>query len=135
MLDAAFELQKAVFGELAADVALTGALGGAKLYDLAPARTAYPYVTFGPASAHDWSTDTEEGSEHFFTVNVWSNGKGRREALQLMDRIDTLLKGSSLPVAGHQLVNLRREGSEIRFDEDLIAYHGLMRFRAVIEPV
>ncbi|MFC5583970.1 DUF3168 domain-containing protein [Nitratireductor kimnyeongensis] len=135
MLAAAFELQKAVFGTLAADTGLTGALGGEKFYDLAPARTAYPYATFGPASTHDWSTDTEQGSEHFFTINVWANGKGRREALQLMDRIDQALMTTPLSVAGHHLVNLRREGSEIHFDEDLNAYHGLMRFRAMIEPV
>ncbi|WP_367715368.1 DUF3168 domain-containing protein [Nitratireductor sp. GISD-1A_MAKvit] len=135
MFDAALELQGAVFGLLAADETLTTALGGQKLHDLAPARTAYPYVTFGPLSTHDWSTDTEVGSEHFFTINVWSGARGRREVLLLMERVDAVL-GTTLPaLAGHALVSLRREGSEVRFNEDLAAYHGLMRFRALTEPV
>lgn len=134
MTDAALELQKAVFGALAANAALVSALGGRKLHDLVPARTAYPYVTFGPANTHDWSTDTEEGDEHFFTINVWSNGRGRSEVLQLMGLVETALAALPAAITPYVLVNLRRESREIRFDEDLAAYHGLMRFRAVTEP-
>ncbi|MCR4265354.1 DUF3168 domain-containing protein [Nitratireductor sp. ZSWI3] len=131
---ATLELQRAVFAALAADTALIAALGGPKIHDLTPVRTAYPYITFGPASMHDWSTDSDDGSEHFFTLNVWSNAKkAKAEALLLMERVDEVLHDAALALDGFRLVNLRREAFEIRFDEDLGVHHGLMRFRAVIE--
>ncbi len=133
-MQAALELQKALLSALAGNASLVGALGGAKFHDLTPMRTAYPYVTFGPSSIHDWSTDTEQGSEHFFTLNVWSAAKGKAEALGLMEAVGKALAGIVPAMNGFSLVNLRQESAEIRFDDDLGAHHGLMRFRAVIEP-
>ena len=46
-----------------------------------------------------------------------------------------VLHDQSLPLDGHALVNLRLEYSEIRFDDDQSVYHGLLRFRAVTEPM
>jgi hypothetical protein len=40
-----------------------------------------------------------------------------------------------LPLDGHALVSLRLEFSEVRFDDDLSVYHGLLRLRAVTEQV
>lgn len=132
---AAFELQKAVFATLSADAGLVGALGGARLHDLAPAHTPYPYVTFGPASTFDWSTGTEQGSEHFFTLHIWSNARGRAEALDLMERIEARLSSAPPAPAGFRLINLRSEGAELRYDEDLSVHHGTLRWRAVMEPL
>lgn len=132
---AALELQRAVFAALAGDAALTAALGGAGFYDRTPARTPFPYLTFGPASIHDWSTDTEAGSEHLFTLDIWAGRTGKSEALALMERVDAVLHDAALTLkGGYRLVNLRRQSAEIRFDEDLSVHHGLMRFRAAIEP-
>ena len=132
---AALELQKAVLAALAGNAGLVAALGGPKFHDLTPGRVPYPYVSFGPASMHDWSTGTEDGSEHFLTLHVWSARKGKSEALGLMERIDETLHEAALDLAGYRLINLRRDGSEIRFDEDLAVHLGLVRYRAVVEPV
>src|SRR5690606_31296217 len=80
MTDAAADLQKALFAALAGDAALVSALGGAKVFDHAPAHVAFPYVTFGRTSVHDWSTDAERGAEHLVTLHVWSKARGRMEA-------------------------------------------------------
>jgi hypothetical protein len=45
------------------------------------------------------------------------------------------LHDAALTLDEHHLVNLRLEFSEARYDEDLSVYHGLLRFRAVTEPV
>ncbi|EKF40636.1 DUF3168 domain-containing protein [Nitratireductor indicus] len=133
-MQAALELQKAILSALSDHAPLVQALGGAKFHDLTPMRTAYPYVTFGPSSIHDWSTDTEQGSEHFFTLNIWSGAKGKAEALVLIEAVRKALVEMEPAMNGFNLVNLRQESAEIRFDDDLGAHHGLMRFRAVIEP-
>ncbi|WEX07734.1 DUF3168 domain-containing protein [Chelativorans sp. AA-79] len=133
MTAATLDLQEAVFAALKADSALVTALGGAKFHDVTPANLNFPYITFGRTSTYDWSTGTEEGSEHLFTLHVWSKQKGRREALALMERVRAALHEKDLALSGHDLVNLRLEFSDIRFDEDLAVFDGSMRFRAVVE--
>ena len=132
-MSSAVELQKAVFEALAGDAALA-ALVGTRIFDHAPANVSFPYVTFGRTSIYDWSTGTESGSEQLFTLHIWSKAKGKSETLEIMEIARARLDDAALGLAGHQLVNLRLEFSEARYDEDLSVYHGLLRFRAVTEP-
>ena len=132
---AAIELQKAVFAALASDAALVAALGGEpRIHDHAPASVPFPYLTFGRVSVHDWSTATEEGSEHVFTIHVWSKEKGKTQAAAIMEMVRALLHDAALTLPGHVLVNLRAEFGEIRFDDDHDVHHGTVQFRAVTEP-
>lgn len=134
MTSAAIELQKAVFAALSGNASLTAALGGSRIHDHAPANVAFPYITFGRTTVHDWSTGTEDGCEHIFTLHVWSKAKGKSQALEIMDIAGTALHDAELALDGHRLVNLRREFEEARYDDDLAVHHGLVRFRAVTEP-
>ena len=133
MTSAAFELQKAIFNALRDDTALTAALGGARIYDAAPADVPFPYITFGRTSIYDWSTATEDGTEHLVSLHFWSKGRGKKEALSLMEMAGERLGQGGFALDGHQLVNLTQDYAEVRFDEDLDLHHGLLRLRAVIE--
>jgi len=133
MASAAIELQKAIFAALQGDATLTGMLGGTKVYDHTKSDIAFPYVTFGRTSFYDWSTGTEIGTEHLFTLHVWSKAKGKKETLDIMQRLEALLHDQPLAMSGFRLVNLRQEFAETRFDEDQSVYHGLIRFRAIVE--
>jgi hypothetical protein len=133
MTSPAAELQKAVFAALANDVALLGALGGAKIYDDAPAHAGFPYITFGLTSVYDWSTSTETGTEQLFTLHVWSKAHGKAEALKIMEAARAVLDDAALTLDGHHLVSLRFDFADVRFEDDLIVYHGLLRFRALTE--
>lgn len=135
MTSAAIELQKAVFAALAADEALTTKLGGARIYDHAPASVAFPYLTFGRTSVFDWSTSTESGDEHIFSVHVWSKAKGKSEALEIADIVKQVLHDASLAMDTHRLVSLRQEFEEVRYNDDHAVYHGTVRFRALTEPI
>lgn len=134
MTSATLELQKAVFDTLTANETLVGLLGEARIYDHAPANVAFPYITFGRTTGFDWSTSTEDGSEHIFTVHVWSKERGKSETLAIIEAARAALSAGSLSLEWHSLVNLQREFEEVRYDEDLQLYHGLLRFRAVTEP-
>ena len=134
MTSAAIELQKAVFSALSGDAALTAALGEGRIHDHAPENIAFPYLTFGRTTAHDWSTDTEVGSEHIFTIHVWSKAKGKAQVLELMELVKAVLHDNDLTLDTHRLVNLRREFEDARYNDDLSVYHGMARFRAVTEP-
>lgn len=134
-MNAAAELQKAVFDALRLDTSVTNQLGGGKIFDHAPANVPFPYITLGQTTVYDWSTSTEIGAEHLFTLHVWSKAKGKAETLSIMDAAKSRLHDTSLALDGHRLVNIRHELAEARFDDDLSVYHGSLRFRAVTEDV
>ncbi len=130
----AAELQRAVFEALTADAALSRLIDG-RVYDQPPGATPFPYVTFGRTSLYDWSTGTESGTEQLFTLHVWSKAKGKKETLAIMEAARTVLEGARLPLATEHLVDLTLEFAEARHDEDLSVHHGLLRFRALSEPL
>jgi len=135
MTAAAADLQRAIFSTLEADATLLGLIGGPKVYDRAPPNQPFPYLTFGRTSIYDWSTGTENGSEHLFTLHIWSKAKGKKETLEIMEVARTRLDGGALALDNHHLVNMRLEFAETRYDEDLSVHHGLLRYRAVIEDL
>ena len=134
MASAGLELQKAIYQRLKSDAALVSLLGGAKIYDDAPQRTEFPYVTFGRSSLRDWSTGTEGGNEHVVTLHVWSRTAGRKQVHEIMGAIEGLLHDQALALSGWRLVNMRHENSDARRDPDGETYHGTVRYRAVTEP-
>ena len=135
MASASWALQQAIFACLTSDSALVTLLGGARVYDDVPERGAFPYVTFAPGIERDWSTGSGVGSEHAVTLHVWSRGAGRKEALAIIDAAQSRLHDAALTLVGHRLVNLRHESSDVRRDSDGETFHGIVRFRAVTEPV
>jgi hypothetical protein len=134
MPSASWPLQQSVFAALAADSALTALLGAGRIFDDVPQGTPMPYITFGQATERDWSTGTDEGSEHILTIHVWSDARGKKETQEIVSAVRTALEGAPLTLSGHRLVNLRHELSETRRDPTGEAIHGVIRFRAVTEP-
>lgn len=131
---ASWSLQQAVYGVLAADAPLAALLGGARIYDDVPQAAPYPHISLGQTSSNDWGTGTEDGEEHILTLHVWSQAGGRGEAQRIMGAIRTALHTASLTLAGHALVSLRQQFSDVRRDPDGVTIHGLVRYRAVTEP-
>jgi hypothetical protein len=133
-MSAAWSLQQSIFATLTADAALTALLGAGRIFDDVPQGTPLPYVTFGHASQRDWSTGTEEGTEHLVIVHVWSAARGKKQAHEILGAVRSALHDRPLSLAGHSLVNLRHEHSEARRASDGETIHGLARFRAITEP-
>ncbi|NOT71302.1 MAG: DUF3168 domain-containing protein [Hyphomicrobium sp.] len=135
MASAGFALQKALFSKLTADAGVTAVLGGARIYDDVPNRAEFPYLTFGQTTERDWSTGSEPGHEHIFTLHVWSRARGRKEADDVMSATAAALHDQALTLDGHRLVNLRHEFSDARREPDGETYHGVARYRAITEPL
>jgi hypothetical protein len=100
-------LRSAIRDRLVADAALIARLGGPKVFDETPRSAETPYITFGEATARDWSSDGVRGHEHLLSLQVWSREGGDREALEIAALLDDLLDDASLALAGHRLVLLR----------------------------
>jgi hypothetical protein len=134
MASPAWELQKAVYAALVADALLVALLGGAQIYDDVPRDAPFPRVTFGPSTTRDWSTGTESGAEHLFTLRVWSKAGGEKEVHELLGAVRTALHEATISLVGHRLVSLRHEVSDAVRGADGESYQGVARFRAVTEP-
>ena len=135
MASASFALQKAIYTTLTANAGVIAVLGAARIYDDVPTRSEFPYMTFGQTTERDWSTGTEPGLEHTITLHVWSRGRGRKEADEVMAAAQAALHDAALALTGHRLVNLRHEFSDARRDPDGESFHGISRYRAVTEPL
>jgi hypothetical protein len=134
MSSSSWALQQSIFTKLTADATLLALLGGPRVYDDAPQASAFPYLTFGHSLVRDWSTGSEDGSEHVVTLHVWSQNKGKKEAHAIMGAVRTALHDQPLTLSGHRLINLRHEFSEARREPDGDTTHGIVRYRAVTEP-
>jgi len=135
MASAGWALQQAIFAALTADAGLLALLGGARVYDDVPTRAEFPYVTFAQSTERDWSTGSDDGAEHVLSLHVWSRAGGRKEALLIMGQMRAILNDAALVLSGFRLVHLRHEFSDVRRDPDGETWHGIVRFRAVTEPV
>lgn len=135
MTSAAWALQKAIFAKLSGDAAVTAALGGARVYDDVPVRKEFPFVSFGPSIERDWSTAGSEGKELTLTLHAWSRAHGRLESDAVLEAVRAALHDAALTLDGHRLVNLRHEMTDVRRENDGETTHGLVRFRAVTEPL
>lgn len=135
MASSSTHLQQSVHAALTADPAIIGLLGAPNVFDDVPRAARHPYITIGQSLVKDWSTGTEEGDEHILTLHVWSRAKGRQETHEIMAAVRAALADAPLSLTGHRLVNLRHEFSEARRDPDGETYHGLVRLRAVTEPI
>jgi hypothetical protein len=134
-VNAALALQRAMVAHLRADASLALMLGGPHVYDEPPANQKPPYVTVAGIETRDWSAMDGRGAEHMVTLHVWSLKRGRKEAQTIVGAIDDRLDNAPLYPDGHRLVNLRTLFWTALPEPDGERTRGLMRLRAVTEPL
>ncbi len=135
MPSASWSLQQAIYATVTTDPGLAAIVGSPRIHDDVPQNTPYPYLTLGQSTSRDWSTATDPGEEHTLTLHVWSRNSGRKETHEIMGALKSALHDRALTLAGHRLINLRHVFSDARREPDGETYHGLVRLRAVTEPL
>jgi hypothetical protein len=135
MTAASWALQRSIYQVLSGSPELTSLLGGDRIYSDAPQAAPLPYISLGQTVNLDWSTGTEDGTEHSLTLHVWSRADSAAEVHEIIQVIRTLLHNQPLLLDDHYLVNLRHEFTEARRDPDGETMHGIVRYRAVTEPM
>lgn len=133
MSSAGLALQEAMRGALVADATLTALLGGAYVFDEVPRGAPPAFVEFTALDTRDWSTATEPGLEHFVSVVVRSNSRGRRQAQEISSAVEAVLDGAAFAVPGYRLVNLKLVFWSVMKNGQ--TYGASLRFRAATEPL
>jgi hypothetical protein len=135
MTSSSLALQIAIFEALRTDAGVLAALGGPRVYDHVPRKTDYPYLTFAQTTVQDWSTGADEGDEHIITLHVWSRAESRTQLQEIIAAVRAALHDRDLPLIGHRLINLRYQSAETRREPDGERFRGIIRLRAVTEPL
>ena len=134
MTASSWALQSSIFQALANSPELTSLLGGERIYSNPPPAAQFPFITLGQTVNLDWSTGTEDGTEHSLTLHVWSRADSAAEVHEIIQVIRMVLHDQPLTLDDHYLINLRHEFTEARIDPDGETLHGIVRYRAVTEP-
>jgi hypothetical protein len=130
-----FALQQAIYTALAASTDLQSLIGNPpRLFDYVPRDSAFPYVVLGDGTESDWSTATEDGTEHAIQIDVWSRSTGHKEAKQIAEAIRDALNNAALTVSGAILIDIRHLATAFARQPDGQTIRAGLRFRAVTEP-
>lgn len=105
-----------------------------RIFDDFPEKEIFPYVVMGEMTARDWSDKFEAGQEVHSTIHIWSQYKGRKEAVEMGDRILRALSRKKLDLApDFRAVLDTLDTNDLIIDMDGITRHGILRIRYLIE--
>lgn len=124
-------LQKAIYDALMADATLLGLVSN--VYDHVPQAQAFPYVVIGEQQLSPFDSHTFDGANTLVTIHTWARSGGRKSCKEIMAEIYRILHNAELAVAGFEVIVLRREFQESMLDPDGQTYHGVQRFRIILE--
>ena len=133
-LDPDRALQAAVLACLRADSSVSALLDG-RIHDEPPATPSYPYVTIGRTETRPWGGLNGEGVEHAVTLTCVSRFGGAEEAKAVVAAMRAALHGAELTLTDHRLVNMRATYSDVFRGSDWRSTFGVLRVRAVTEPL
>ena len=134
-MNAALALQQAMRAALLADTALLSLLGGAHVFDELPRGEQALHVVFTAIETRDWSVMDQKAHEHFVTIEVGSNERGRAQAQAICNRIEAVLDNATLVLTGHRLINLRITFWSVARAKNEKTFGATLRFRAATEPL
>ncbi|TDK37239.1 DUF3168 domain-containing protein [Rhizobium deserti] len=133
MTAAAKALLKALHQRLSGDPALSAIIGPDGVRDRLLPRPQLPAITFGDLDTRDYSTDGDGRAEHLLTLEIWSDGEGRRQGQETAGLVHDLLHDVSFDLGSVVLVSLLVTGMRSRREPKTKFYLVEMRLRAVTE--
>lgn len=141
MSSGGFALQTAIVTALSASNALKALIGDpVRLYQdvqMGTQRTPqFPYVVIGDTDDHPDLAEYIDGWEIFVPLNIYSRAGGFQESKAIGSAIDDVLHNASISLAGNWVCKTIERGEPNRYvlGPDNTTKHGLVTFRAVIEP-
>ncbi|MBL8538038.1 MAG: DUF3168 domain-containing protein [Hyphomonadaceae bacterium] len=106
-----------------------------RIYDDPPEDVQFPYVTVGRIESRQADAAMAPSLEHGVTLHVWSRYGGRAEALDVIAALRSALHEASPEVSGRRLVFLFAQFSDVFRSGDGRTTHGVLRLRALTEPL
>lgn len=135
-MSADYELKAAVVSALKADPAVSGFVG-ARVYGRPSADAVTPYISIGPTTVVDDSSEGIPAQDITLQLDVWSAGTGEAysdaEASKIAGAIRAALHDAELGLPTAGLVLLQHRITRIVRDPDGITHHGIVTLAATVE--
>jgi hypothetical protein len=132
-MSAAQDLLSALVARLSSDPALVALIGADGVRDRLLSRPQLPCVVLGELETRDASADGGKAEDHLLTLEIWSDGEGRRAGQAVAERVHALLHEAELELEGAVLVNLQVVLTRSRREPKTRYYLVEVRLRAVTE--
>lgn len=129
MSDPSLELQIAMV-EALKDCA---AAVGSRVYDVPPAKPAFPYIQVGDIQVLPDKADCIDGLEVYPLVHIWSREVGFTQAKTIGKAVVAKLDDQALSVVGYAVVVFELNRVDYMRDPDGLTQHGAITFRALIQ--
>jgi len=124
-----------VLARLQGEAALEPWLGRpARIGERAPEQPTYPYLTVSRTQSRPSSWEGG-GTEHVLTVTAVCRHGGAEEARGINGAVRRVLETSPPATDGHRLIDLRPVYADVFAGSDRRSTLGVLRLRAVTEPV
>lgn len=127
-------LQQALITLLSADATLA-ALATGGVHDSVPQSASLPYVALAADSGEDISALGKVRVRRTLSLACYSRQGGRKEASDILNRVQALLNAQTLSVSGFTCISLRAVSSDIRLQSDGVSYRGTLQIVGVLEEV
>ena len=129
-------LAAAIRAAVIADAGVKAVLGEpARVHDDHPPDPTFPYATFGGFQSRPADSSAQAAIEHVVTLHVWSRHGGRAETLDALGALRAALHDQTLALTGQRLVLLHATFTDVFRAGDGQTTHGILRLRAVTEPI
>ena len=128
------ETQKAVYSALTSNDDLMCLI--TDVYDFVDQNYEYPYLTIGQSTDLEYDTFYDVGRDSLFGVHVWSNGRGTKEAQDILAKVYESL--NRVKLAGSDSVNFitcQYESGDMLRDDGGMIWHGIHQYRILVEEV
>ena len=133
-MNPALALVQAMRLALLADSALMALLGGGHVFDEVPRGEQVLGLSFASVETRDWSVMDQKAHEHFVSIDVGTNERGRAQVLAICARVEAVLDNAALVLTDHRLINLRVIFYSVARMKNEKTFGATLRFRAATEP-
>jgi hypothetical protein len=99
--------------------------------ELEDKRVDKPYIHFMVAATGDFGAKNEIGYDNQIQIDIYSDARGDKEVLTIMDAVVAAVHNIPLVVTSGQDVLIQFDGSVVDTDADGILHHGILRFRSL----
>lgn len=135
-IGASLDLQRAIVTKLKASADLQALINNPiRLFVHVPPGPTFPYVTIGPMQRLPDLADCIDGAEIFADLHIFSRDGGYTEVKQIGAVLIEELHHASLSLGENRCVLIELSDERYFIDPDNNTKHGVVTFRALVEPL
>ncbi len=136
MTNALWDVQEQIFNTLCADSDIQNLLGNpARIYDYVPADVIFPYLVISEIDVSPFDTCDRYGYEQYYRFESFSRQHGSKETKQILQAVVDCLRGNSLTLNGHALVDCRLQGIQTKRLKDGKTTFGTTRLVIITQEI